>query len=180
MPWPPPPYFIKLFGVYRAKRVASLTRDREKLENFLLSKGAGAQILVFEKSVHSVAEAAEAAGVRPDELIKTIVVSFGELGAIFIIPGEKKLSLPKARSLLGRGGIEIAKPEKVLELTGYPVGGVPPVFEKPEGIRVFIDFSLLSRKHVLGGGGDSQSLLRISPEEIILLMSPEKAELCSD
>ncbi len=158
---------------------------RKKLEEFLLARNAAGEVLVFEKSVHSVAEAAEAAGVSHSELIKTIVVSSeggsegsNGSGAIFIIPGDRKLSLPKARALLGRGAIRIAKPEEVLRLTGYPAGGVPPVFENPSGLAAFIDSALLQKKRVLGGGGDSRSLLRIGPREIVSIMSLKTGDLC--
>jgi len=50
-----------------------------------------------------------------------------------------------------------------LAVTGYPIGGVPPVLNIP----VFIDEELLNEDYVYGGGGDDHSLLRFKPRVLV-------------
>ena len=57
----------------------------------------------------------------------------------------------------------MATPGEVAEVTGYNVGGVPPVLRIP----VYIDRELLAEDYVYGGGGDEYSLLRFRPAELV-------------
>ncbi|MFH0961804.1 MAG: YbaK/EbsC family protein [archaeon] len=151
--------------------------SRERLEAFLKERGAAGEIISFSGSVHTVAEAAKEAGVGEGDLIKTVVVLAENVPIIAIIPGDKRLDLGKFRLLCGTGKVRIASPEEVLETTGYPAGGVPPVFEGFKGLKILIDPLVLGRELVLGGGGDSQSLLRISPREIVRISGAVEADI---
>jgi prolyl-tRNA editing enzyme YbaK/EbsC (Cys-tRNA(Pro) deacylase) len=114
------------------------------------------EVVKLEVPVRTVREAARAAGVGEDKIIKTIVVNCGGEFRAYILRGTKRLDV---KSL----GCRLATPEEVLSVTGYPVGGVPPVL----GIPVFIDEELLSEDYVYGGGGDDHSLLRFRPRDLV-------------
>lgn len=152
--------------------------SRQALQEYLSEKGIAGGIITFPGSVRSVAEAAKQAGLRHGELIKTIILLAGESSLACIIPGDRRLDLKKARALAGTGQVEIAKPDQVQATTGYPVGGVPPVFSGAEKIPFFIDRSLLARERVTGGGGDASSLMRIAPSEIVRATGAKAADLC--
>jgi len=150
----------------------------EKLLKFIREGGISAEAIEFSGSVHTVADAAKEAGVGEEDLIKTVVGLAGDAPFVAVLPGNRKLDFTKMRALLGTGKVSIARPERVLSITGYPVGGVPPVFEGAEGIGFFfIDRAVLSREFVLGGGGDSKSLLKISPAEILRITKGTLAEI---
>ena len=114
------------------------------------------EILKLEVPVRTVKEAARAVGVSEDKVVKTIVVNCGDEFRAYILRGNKRLDL---KSL----GCRLATPEEVLAVTGYPVGGVPPVLNIP----VFIDEELLNEDYVYGGGGDDHSLLRFKPQVLV-------------
>jgi prolyl-tRNA editing enzyme YbaK/EbsC (Cys-tRNA(Pro) deacylase) len=114
------------------------------------------EVVKLEVPVRTVREAARAVGVDEDKIIKTIVVNCGGEFRAYILRGTKRLDV---KSL----GCRLATPEEVLSVTGYPVGGVPPVL----GIPVFIDEELLSEDYVYGGGGDDHSLLRFRPRDLV-------------
>jgi Cys-tRNA(Pro) deacylase len=154
--------------------------DRSDLSAFLAARGIAAGILEFKGSVHSVAEAADQAGMPHDAFIKTMVLIADGSPAIAIIPGDRRLDINKAAKLLGAETVRIAKPPEVLETIGYPVGGVPPVFDNAKRIPFLIDDKVLARNEIIGGGGDAQALLRISPAEIMKEMKAVAADLCSD
>jgi prolyl-tRNA editing enzyme YbaK/EbsC (Cys-tRNA(Pro) deacylase) len=114
------------------------------------------EVIALQIPVRTVREAARAVGVGEDKIIKTIVVNCGGEFRAYILRGTKRLDV---KSL----GCRLATPEEVLSVTGYPVGGVPPVL----GIPVFIDEELLSEDYVYGGGGDDHSLLRFRPRDLV-------------
>jgi prolyl-tRNA editing enzyme YbaK/EbsC (Cys-tRNA(Pro) deacylase) len=114
------------------------------------------EVVKLEVPVRTVREAARAVGVGEDKIIKTIVVNCGGEFRAYILRGTKRLDV---KSL----GCRLATPEEVLSVTGYPVGGVPPVLNIP----VFIDEELLNEDYVYGGGGDDHSLLRFKPRVLV-------------
>jgi prolyl-tRNA editing enzyme YbaK/EbsC (Cys-tRNA(Pro) deacylase) len=114
------------------------------------------EVIALQIPVRTVREAARAVGVGEDKIIKTIVVNCGGEFRAYILRGTKRLDV---KSL----GCRLATPEEVLSVTGYPVGGVPPVLDIP----VFIDEELLSEDYVYGGGGDDHSLLRFRPRDLV-------------
>jgi len=114
------------------------------------------EVVKLEVPVRTVREAARAVGVGEDKIIKTIVVNCGGEFRAYILRGNKRLDV---KSL----GCRLATPEEVLTVTGYPVGGVPPVLNIP----VFIDEELLNEDYVYGGGGDDHSLLRFKPRVLV-------------
>ena len=78
------------------------------------------EVVKLEVPVRTVREAARAVGVGEDKIIKTIVVNCGDEFRAYILRGNKRLDV---KSL----GCRLATPEEVLTVTGYPIGGVPPV-----------------------------------------------------
>ena len=52
----------------------------EKLKNYMKEKGVLGEPLIFTQSCHSVAEAAAAAGVRPEDFVKSTCMVDGALG----------------------------------------------------------------------------------------------------
>jgi prolyl-tRNA editing enzyme YbaK/EbsC (Cys-tRNA(Pro) deacylase) len=59
----------------------------------------------------------------------------------------------------------MATPEEVERITGYKVGGVPPIID---GVETIVDSSLASESgEVFCGGGDEHTLLAIKPRELI-------------
>jgi Cys-tRNA(Pro)/Cys-tRNA(Cys) deacylase len=70
------------------------------------------------------------------------------------------------RDLTGLRGLDLAPSEVVLEKTGYPAGGTPPVGHVTT-LDVILDSGVNDLPVVYGGGGRIDSLLRITPVEII-------------
>jgi len=64
----------------------------------------------------------------------------------------------------------------VKEFTGYDVGAVPPVRHKMQ-IRTFIDEKVMTFDKVIGGGGEINKLLEISPAEIRRLTMGEVKDI---
>ena len=153
---------------------------KSDLRAFLAGSGVSAEFLEFGGSVHSVADAAERAGAPHDSFVKTMALVADGSPAVAIIPGDRRLDMGKVAGILGAKGARMAKPSEVLEATGYPAGGVPPIFANPRRIPFLIDRRVLERETVLGGGGDARTLLRIRPADILRATGATEADLCPD
>jgi prolyl-tRNA editing enzyme YbaK/EbsC (Cys-tRNA(Pro) deacylase) len=138
---------------YEQKLAAELERREVQSEH-----------LVFEQSCHSVAEAALAARVTPEDFIKSIgcLTEDGRF-LLAIVRGVDKVSATRVGKTLGSPA-RIATPREVLEHTGYPCGGTPPV---GVDVRCLVDPKVLEMALIYAGGGSQRALLRLTPQEMV-------------
>lgn len=136
-----------------------------KLLDFIRERAVDCEHVVFAQSTHSVAEAAAAAGVRPEDFIKSIcLISKDGRVAVAIVKGEDRADRQAAQRLLNIGKLSIASPADMLERTGYPAGGTPPFGFEAEFV---VDERVLECAAVYAGGGSPRSLVRIAPTEML-------------
>ncbi|HIY23799.1 MAG TPA: YbaK/EbsC family protein [Candidatus Brachybacterium merdigallinarum] len=86
-----------------------------------------AHTLTRHGRVGSLAEAAAARGVEPRDLIKTLVVRRGEGDFLFVlVPGDREISWPRLRALLGVNRLSMPDQEVAKQVTGYERGTITP------------------------------------------------------
>lgn len=108
--------------------------------------------------VRSLAEAAEARGVEPVDVVKTLVVRRGEGDFLFVlVPGDRSLSWPKLRDLLGVSRMSMPDAATALEATGYERGTITP-FGSTTAWPVVADERLRGRAITLGAGAHGVAL----------------------
>jgi uncharacterized protein len=115
----------------------------------------------------TVEDAAEALGVSPEQIIKSILCVDSEGHAVLaVVGGTSRVDRDRLAEVAGTGRLKLAAPDVVLTRTGYPAGGTPPVAHvKP--VQVVIDTRVMALREVIGGGGRIDTLLRIRPDEIV-------------
>lgn len=102
--------------------------------------------------VRSLAEAAQARGVTPADVVKTLVVRRADDDFLFVlVPGDRVISWPKLRSLLGVSRLSMPDAETARQATGYERGTITP-FGSVSPWPVIADERLLGREITLGAG----------------------------
>ncbi|MBA4609550.1 MULTISPECIES: aminoacyl-tRNA deacylase [Aeromicrobium] len=77
--------------------------------------------------VGSLAEAAAARGVDPDRIVKTLVVRrSGDEYLFVLVPGDRQISWPKLRAVLGVSRLSMPPAEDAFAATGYERGTITP------------------------------------------------------
>ena len=83
--------------------------------------------IVRHGPVGSLEEAAQLRGVTPDRIVKTLVVRRADDDFLFVlVPGDRQISWPKLRSLLGDARLSMPDAGNALEVTGYERGTITP------------------------------------------------------
>lgn len=80
---------------------------------------------------------------------------------MIIVDGESTVDLSKLTRFFGSA--RLATPKEVKEITGYEVGGIPPVGIK---VRTVVDPKVLENEFVIGGGGSVDKLSKLDPRKI--------------
>jgi prolyl-tRNA editing enzyme YbaK/EbsC (Cys-tRNA(Pro) deacylase) len=136
----------------------------EKLKAFMDAKDIDGKYLNFEDSCHSVEDAARALGTTPDCIVKNICLVGDGRFIVVVLKGEDKVDRSRVKEILNLSKVKIASPDEILELSGYPCGGVPSFgFEA----AFLIDTRVLEKDLVYSGGGSTTSLMEITPKEIL-------------
>lgn len=100
----------------------------------------------------SLAEAAESRGLRPADIVKTMVVRRGAGDYLFVLlGGDREISWPKLRALLGVSRLSLPDAATALEVTGYPRGAITP-FGASHAWPVYVDADVPGRRISMGGG----------------------------
>jgi Cys-tRNA(Pro)/Cys-tRNA(Cys) deacylase len=108
--------------------------------------------LIRHGPVSSLAEAARARGVPPADVVKTLVVRRGEDDYLFVlVPGDRAISWPRLRSLLGVSRLSMPQAEVARQATGYERGTITP-FGSVTAWPVIADERIRGREITLGAG----------------------------
>lgn len=146
------------------------------VQDYFATHAPDIEVLETEASSATVALAAEAHGVDPDQIAKTICVRAGETILLVVTAGMKRLDNRKFRDRFS------AKPrmldaQEVVEVTSHPVGGVCP-FGLPSDLPVYCDVSLKNYAEVVPAAGAINAAVRISPERLVSLTKAEWVDVC--
>jgi prolyl-tRNA editing enzyme YbaK/EbsC (Cys-tRNA(Pro) deacylase) len=115
--------------------------------------------------VHSVEAASKELEVPPEHFIKTVVFVSEGKAILAIVKGTDRASSKRIAKVIDAEKPKLATPDEAQKLTGYAVGGTPPV--SIIGVQVLVDPNVLEMNEVVGGGGSDHHLLRIKPEDIV-------------
>jgi Cys-tRNA(Pro) deacylase len=137
------------------------------LEKFIESQGIQGRIIELNVPTPTVETAAEAVGTTPDRIVKSLLFLIEEQPTLVITPGTDRVDHKKIAQHFGvsRKRVKLADPQKVLEVTGYEVGAVPP-FGHLQKISVILEKRIFKQDFVYAGGGSKEALLEVKPEDI--------------
>ncbi|TQJ60164.1 Cys-tRNA(Pro) deacylase [Arthrobacter sp. SLBN-83] len=128
-------------------------------ERFLADAEArGLQVEVVERpAAKSLEEAAEILGISPADIVKSLVVKHKDGTFLFaLIPGDRQISWPKLRTLVGVNKLSLPPAETALEATGYERGTITPLGSTTSW-PVYADATITGRRISMGAGAHGYS-----------------------
>lgn len=135
------------------------------LEDFITANCLTAKIFQCKEDVNTAAKAALIVG-DEEAVAKSIVLVASNGGAVLVILlGKDKIEFKKLKEVLGVSDVRLANAGEVFDITGYEIGGVPPI--SIYGVKTILDAEAGKKQEVVCGGGDAQHLMRIKVKEII-------------
>ncbi|MCK1918305.1 YbaK/EbsC family protein [Clostridioides difficile] len=153
----------------------SISNVREYFKQFAKEDS----ILEFEQSSATVELAAEAAGVIPARIAKTLSFKIGDDAILIVTAGDAKIDNKKYKAEFNCKA-KMLTPEEVLEFTGHAIGGVCP-FGLKNSIKVYLDDSMKRFDTVFPACGSSNSAIELTCEEMEKFSKSEKwVDVCKN
>ena len=147
----------------------------ESVRAWLAAHAPDLPVIEVAASTATVSEAAEALGVEPGRIAKTLAI---RAGATFLLVtrGDARLDNQKSKARFGARPRMLGA-EETLALTGHPVGGVCP-FGLATVLPVYCDVSLREFDLVYPAAGSLNSSVEVTPERLAALVSSGWVDLC--
>ncbi len=141
--------------------------------------GENFEVLEFDASTRTAADAAEAIGCTVPQIAKSLLfrASESDRPVLVIASGSVRVDEEKVSSLLGEK-IGRADAKFVREKTGFAIGGVPPVAHETQPV-VFIDKSLLGFEIIWAAAGTPNAVFRLSPNDLVRLSGGVIADIAA-
>ena len=131
----------------------------------------------FDESDLSGTHAAQAIGMPPEQVFKTLVARGEKTGVnVFCIPVCCELNLKKAAKAAGDKNMELVPVKELLGLTGYIRGGCSPVGMKKKYPTFFDETCVLWEEIAVSAGARGHQMI-LPPERLAELVSAELVDL---
>ena len=137
----------------------------EKAKACLSALGYADHIIELASSTATVAEAAQALGVQPGMIAKTMSFKKDDGCILVVTAGDVKIDNAKYRHTFGLKA-KMLTPDEVTECVGHAIGGVCP-FAVKDGVKgIYIDESVKRFETIFPACGSRNSAIELTPEEL--------------
>jgi Cys-tRNA(Pro) deacylase len=137
----------------------------------------GLEIELRERpAAKSLPEAAELLGIPPSGIVKTLVVKRSDDTFLFaLVPGDRAISWPKLRAVVGVNKLQLPDPERALAATGYERGTIVPVGSTTDW-PVFADERIVGARIAMGAGAHGYSMF-VQADDLIVAYDATVADI---
>ncbi|MDB5562359.1 MAG: ybaK [Hyphomicrobiales bacterium] len=122
--------------------------------------------------------AAEALGVSPGIVLKTLMAELDGKPVCVVVPSDHEVSMKKLAAAFGGKSASMMRPADAERLTGYHVGGISPFGQKRK-VPTAIEQSILGEPFVFINGGQRGLQVRLAPADAQTALRAIAADLIS-
>ncbi|HEV2629580.1 MAG TPA: Cys-tRNA(Pro) deacylase [Pseudolabrys sp.] len=122
-------------------------------------------------------QAAEALGIEPARLLKTLMAKAGDEIVCVLAPSDREVNLKRLAAAAGAKSAAMLGAAEAERITGYHVGGISPFGQKKRA-RVFVEQAALAHPRIVVNGGRRGLQAELAPADLVLVLNATAAELC--
>ena len=146
-------------------------------------KGVTLEITTFSESTHTAEEAAAAVGAELGQIVKSLVfVAPGPEGlepVLCLVSGSNRVDMPRLAAVVGQPEVRRASAREANELTGFVIGGIPPIgHARP--MRIVMDPDLGRFEVVWAAAGLPNAVFPVPPATLVILSNATVAPIAEE
>ncbi len=135
-----------------------------------------AEVIEFPESTRTAVEAARAVGATVGQIVKSLVFVADGQPVLVLASGAHRVDPHKLAWAAAASRVEKATAETTRSVTGFSIGGVPPVGHLT-ALRVFVDAALLQHRIVYAAAGTPHAVFAVDPQALVRVTQGEIADL---
>jgi prolyl-tRNA editing enzyme YbaK/EbsC (Cys-tRNA(Pro) deacylase) len=151
-----------------------------KFQETLKQLGLSGQVVEFEQTTRTAADAAAAIGCDVGQIVKSLIFKTKNSGKPVLVftSGSNRVSEPLVESLVDEK-LGKADADFVRAATGYAIGGVPPFgFQHPQ--HTYIDDTLLGYQTIWAAAGTPNAVFPLTPQELVQHSGAKSAQVAEE
>ena len=150
-----------------------LKSSAQKVQEALREHGLACEVVQMQDTTRSAQDAARAVGCEVGQIVKSLVFKGkqSQQPVLVVTSGANRVNEKAIAKELAEP-IKMADPEFVRQVTGFAIGGVPPVGHR-RALRIFIDEDLLQYEEIWAAAGTPHAVFKLTPEELKRITSGE-------
>jgi len=150
--------------------MTQLAKSAQSVQDALASKGLECKVVEFPASTRTAVEAAAAIGCEVGQIAKSLIFKTQQSSqpVLIIASGPNRVHEKKIEALVGETLLK-ADADFVRDITGFAIGGIPPIGHTQPISYIFIDKDLLNYQTIWAAAG--------TPYAVFVLQSSDLAEL---
>ncbi len=121
-------------------------------------------------------QAAQALGIDPGVMLKTLMVEVDGKPACCVIPSDRQLSMKRVAAAFGGKSAAMMPAPKAEKLTGYHVGGISP-FGQKRAVPTAIEAAACNAPRVWINAGQRGLILSLPPDAALRALTAKAAPL---
>lgn len=122
-------------------------------------------------------QAAEALGIAPERLLKTLMARAGDTLVCVLAPSDREVNLKKLAQAAGAKSAVMLGAAEAERITGYHVGGISP-FGQKKRVAVFIERAALRFDRLVVNGGRRGLQVELKADDLVRVLNATAAEIC--
>lgn len=153
-----------------------LSRSAQRVQDALRAFGRGHRVVEVEATARTAAEAAAAIGCTVGQIAKSLVFRRAGGEPLMVVASGAHRVDEGALAAIAGGPVDRPDADFVRRVTGYAIGGVPPIGH-PQPIDTLIDAELLSYDDIWAAAGAPRAVFRLTPSELIEMTGGKVSKL---
>ena len=133
----------------------------QRVDKLLKKFDENLSVIILDTSARTAQEAASSLGCEVGAIVKSLLFKTENSFTLFLVSGDKKVSLNKVKKILRIKDASMANAEEVKNITGFTIGGVSPIGHLQK-IDTLMDNSLERFKILFAAAGHPNCVFKIS------------------
>jgi len=146
-----------------------LKSSAQKVQKALQAQGLNCEIVQMQETTRTAKDAAQAVGCEVGQIVKSLIFKSKQSRKpiLVVASGANRVN----EKVLGQQisePVKMANAEFVREMTGFAIGGVPPVGHQ-HPLTIFIDEDLLQYEEIWAAAGTPHAVFKLTPDELKMI-----------
>jgi prolyl-tRNA editing enzyme YbaK/EbsC (Cys-tRNA(Pro) deacylase) len=146
-----------------------LSPSAQKIQDALAGFGLALTVIEFPESTRTAQEAADRVGCQLGQIVKSLLFKGRTSGGPILVltSGANRVDEARIGDIVGEP-IGRADPDFVRTVTGFAIGGVPPLGHL-QPVRTFVDEDLMQYATVWAAAGTPKAVFQLTPDQLKLI-----------
>lgn len=147
----------------------TLSKNAQTIQDFLAKQGLKCAVIELSASTHTANQAAAVIGCEVAQIVKSLLLRTKETNqpVLVLASGANRVNEKEIEKNIGEKIVK-ADANFTKEITGFSIGGVPPIGHK-QTLKTFIDEDLLKFSELWAAAGTANAVFNIHSQNLLSL-----------